>query len=61
MLGLLAAFGNIDLIAATLYVKSAPPRERRAGAAVRIEPFAIGAYLGMIALYAFVFSHGMPV
>ncbi len=60
-LGLLAAFGNIDIIAATLYRRPDPPREHGVDARLRLEPAAIGAYLAMVALYVFVFSRGMPV
>ncbi len=60
-LGIFAAFGNIDIIAATLYRRLEPPRRHGVDTSLRLEPFALGAYLAMVALYVFVFSHGMPV
>ena len=61
MLGLLAAIGNIDIIAATLYRRPDPPTVHGIDAPLRIDPLAIGAYLIMVGLYVFVFSRGMPV
>ena len=60
-LGLLSAVGNIDIVAATLYRRPDPPTQHGVDASVRLEPLAIGLYAAIVALYVFVFSHGLPV
>jgi len=61
MLGLLSAIGNIDIIAVTLYRRPDPPTVHGIDARLRIDPFAIGTYLVMVALYVLVFARGMPI
>ncbi len=62
-LGLLGTLGNIDIVAAALYAKSAPPIDVARGldARLRIEPAAIALYAALVLLYVLAFSRGVPV
>lgn len=61
-LGLLGTFGNIDLIAMSLFrAQDARVAERRFGAPLRIEPIAIFLYAVVVAFYDVFLPHGLPV
>jgi hypothetical protein len=63
--GLLGTLGNIDLVAASLYVRwpivTPPLAEPAATAQPRIEPAGIALYVAVVLFYILVLSHGMPV
>ncbi len=61
-LGLLAAFGNIDVIAMALFrVKGARVPVRVTGAPLRIEPVAVLLWAILVVLYVTLLSRGLPI
>jgi hypothetical protein len=64
--GLLGTLGNIDLVAASLYVRrpvlTPPPlAEPAAAPQPRIEPAGIALYVALVLFYVLVLSRGLPV
>ena len=64
--GLLGTLGNIDIVAASLYVRRPgvtppPPADPIAATQPRIEPAAIALYVALALFYILVLSRGLPV
>lgn len=61
-LGLLATFGNIDLIAMSLFVaQTVPVPHRGTSAVLRIEPAAIALWIAIVLFYIFALPGGLRV
>jgi hypothetical protein len=61
-IGMLGTFGNIDLVAFSLFrVAGAAVKPRTGVAPLRVEPIAVLLYVALVAVYVFVISRGLPV